>query len=206
MAFDVHETLTHADEFMKELNLDSLIEKTLMFFSRNFEIDKAAFISIYDNEYHLNHYYENGTLKQCDLNTYTYYEIIPKMPVELSLRQKRSIYLNSIADIESNVEEVYLKKNKSKSIACLSLFFNEVNNGVLYIENTKKEKAFLPEKNEEMAIYQKCLSIALHNAIAMESKDKNLLEKTNLIRLGRDKQLDLEKDLEYTRTLLKHCK
>ena len=57
MEINILEIVKKANEFVKENRLIPLIEKTLLFFSRNFSIDRAAFITIKDDEISINRYF-----------------------------------------------------------------------------------------------------------------------------------------------------
>ena len=99
MDIEIQEIIKKANEFIKEYRLLPLIEKTLLFFSKNFNIDRAAFVLIKDEEKSILRYYENGMIKQCNFNSFSYNEIIPRMPIELTIRQKRSLYLNTFKEV-----------------------------------------------------------------------------------------------------------
>jgi len=203
MEINILEIVKKANEFVKENRLIPLIEKTLLFFSRNFSIDRAAFITIKDDEISINRYFENGMLKQANFNSFTYNEIVPKMPIELAIRQKRSVYLNTEKDIEANVEEPYLKRNKAKSIVCISLFENDKTNGILYLENNHTENAFTSIKKDSLQIYQEYLSNALIKAFWVDINEKECHSKTIQLQTVLERQLETEKLLEQTRSELK---
>ena len=203
MEVAVLETIKKANEFIKETRLLPLIEKTLLFFSRNFSIDRAAFVIIKDDEISINRYYENGIIKQANFTTYSFSEIVPKMPIELAIRQKRSVFLNNDKDIESNVEEPFLKKNKAKSIACISLFFNDKTNGILYLENSHIENAFTSIKKDSITIYQEYLANALEKAFYIDSIEKELHNKTQQLQTVNIKLTETEKLLDQNRSELK---
>ena len=67
MDIEIQEIIKKANEFIKEYRLLPLIEKTLLFFSKNFNIDRAAFVLIKDEEKSTLRYYENGMIKQCNI-------------------------------------------------------------------------------------------------------------------------------------------
>jgi len=203
MEVNVLDIIKKANEFVKESRLIPLIEKTLLFFSRNYSIDRAAFITIKDDEITINRYFENGMIKQANFNSFTFNEIVPKMPIELAIRQKQSVYLNTEKDIEANVEEPYLKRNKAKSIVCISLFENEKTNGILYLENNHTENAFTSIKKDSIQIYQEYLSNALLKALLVDEKEKDFHSKSIQLQSLIEKQLETEKLLEQTRSELK---
>jgi len=203
MEINVLELIRKTNEFAKETRLIPLIEKTLLFFSRNFSIDRAAFITIRNDEISIQRYIENGMIKQSNFNSLSYNEIVPKMPIELAIRQKQSVYLNTEQDIEANVEEPYIKRNKAKSIVCISLFENDKTNGILYIENNHTENAFTSIKKDSILIYQESLSNALEKAYLVESLEKECYSKTIQIQTLTEKQLEIAKLLEKTRSELK---
>ena len=203
MEASVLETIKKANEFIRESRLIPLIEKTLLFFSRNFSIDRAAFIIIKDDEISINRYLEGGMLKQANFNSFSYNEIVPRMPIELAIRQKQSLYLNNEKDIEANVEEPFLKRNKAKSIACVSLFYNDKTNGILYLENNHIENAFTSIKKDSISIYQEYLSNALEKAFLIDANEKDLHNKSSLIQSLNEKLIETEKLSEQIKSELK---
>ncbi len=203
MDIEIQEIIKKANEFIKEYRLLPLIEKTLLFFSKNFNIDRAAFVLIKDEEKSILRYYENGMIKQCNFNSFSYNEIIPRMPIELSIRQKRSLYLNTFKDIEANVEEPYLKRSKARSIACISLFFNDKTNGILYLENDHIENAFISIKRDTIAIYQEYLANALEKALIMDEHEKIINNKNIQLQTIKDSLIETEKNLEQSKSVLK---
>jgi len=203
MEVDIIEIIKKANEFVKETRLLPLIEKTLLFFSRNFSIDRAAFVLIKNDEITISRFIENGMIKQANYNTLTYNEIVPKMPIELTIRHKRSLYLNTEKDIDANVEESYLKRNNAKSICCISLFYNDKTNGILYLENSHIENAFTSIKKDRLSIYQEYLSSALEKAFEIDEYEKELHQKNLQLQSLNDKHIEIEKLLEQTKSELK---
>lgn len=196
--------LAESDPFATEFKTYPLIEKALSFFSAQFNADRAAMVLVRDDDYAIPRYIEFGVVKHSSHSTLASNDILPRTPIELTFRQKKTIVLNNRADLETCVEESYLKKDRAKSLVCIPLVYPEKIIGVLYLENTQSENAFpMGKKTDRLVVFQRLLALSLFKALRHEEAESNLLAKTIIVQEYWDKLIETERELERTRSSLK---
>ncbi|MFQ3578742.1 MAG: ATP-binding protein [Bacteroidales bacterium] len=180
------ETLEHYTEPKQ------IAQSVIKLLSDNYAVTKSAFIQFKNTELYITADYANTTQIHdkafCDAPDYPY------MPIELCINYKKPLYFNTNDEITPSIESDYNNKYAPKSIACFPVVYNDELLAVIYLENNKKEKAFLPDSFNSFLILIKEIALLLSHI----QKTEQALRKINM-----QEDLIAEKDRNYMNLIRK---
>ena len=164
-------------EIASEFDNKFFVKRLLDYCQEEVKCHKLAFVSTLSEGLTIEALYaKNGNsfhIKEDLLNC----TLLPDLPVQIVLREKKAIYLSLEDDIVANVNETYLSQNKIKSIAVIPLLIKGAAAAVLYLENNSSSTALLPKELEHITQIQAPLASFYNNIIAQTIKNEIVAEK-----------------------------
>lgn len=127
-------------------------------------------------------------------------ECLPEKIIAYTDHTKESVILDNASEDEKYMNDIYISKNKSKSILCMPVLSKGDIIGILYLENNLIEGAFSIDRVEILKVVASQLAISLENANLYNNLEELVEERTRELKEEIIERRKIQKQLEEMAT------
>jgi diguanylate cyclase (GGDEF)-like protein len=111
--------------------------------------------------------------------------------VQYVARTRENVIINDACSEDKFQNSPYILKNKTKSVLCMPVIYQNSLKGVVYLENNLSDNVFTLERLEILKILSSQTSISIDNARLYENMEEKIEERTLQLRDANDKLKEL---------------
>ncbi|HEY9059984.1 MAG TPA: diguanylate cyclase [Pseudobacteroides sp.] len=104
--------------------------------------------------------------------------------VQYIVRTRENIVLDNASNNPNFQNSKYISENKTKSVLCMPIVYQNDLKGIIYLENNLMENVFTIERIETLKILSSQISISIENAQLYENLEGKVRERTHQLELA----------------------
>ncbi len=189
---DINTLLKTSSTISSEIVLEKLLKTLLKIVIENAGADRGILILEDKSEYLIQAVSKNDEEVEVFQNkNYKGSGWVSESVVSFVIRTKNNLVIQDAKNNQHLVKDTYPEKTGVQSILCLPIINLGELKGVLYLENHLTTNAFTQGRVELLAILSGQIAVSLNNAILYENLEQKVAERTEDLRLEKEKTEEL---------------